>query len=42
MPFYGKEMKDYKASRYVREFPLSSSKNADIFTNVSVFFFKMK
>lgn len=36
MPIYGKEIKDDKAGSYVREFPLSSSKNADIFTNINV------
>ena len=36
-PFYGKEIEDYKAGRCMREFPLSSSKNAVVFTNISVY-----
>lgn len=36
VPIYGKEIRDYKAGSYVREFPLSSSKNADIFKNINV------
>lgn len=36
IPFYGKRIKDYEAGKYVREFSLFLSKNADIFTNINV------